>query len=164
GRSRSGPPGEIAAQQSRQFGQQLTVCAGIARQPRQHQPVQMGFGRDHGTIGFIRSMEPEVTGVPSFLKMEPAPDRKFRYPPTLSAAKDGRLKERSLTMRNTILAAAAVTFALTTGLTGAAFADATQQAPATKGHSIDYGESPSGVNIPTTQPSGGKVSDEMSAP
>ena len=63
-------------------------------------------------------------------------------------------------MKNTILAATAVTLALT----GAAFAGVTDQTPAVQGNAIDYGESPSGANINTTQPSGGSASDELSAP
>jgi hypothetical protein len=67
-------------------------------------------------------------------------------------------------MKTTILTAAAITFGLACGMAGIAYAGVTEQAPAVEGRSIDYGESPSGANINTTQPSGGAASDEMSAP
>jgi hypothetical protein len=62
-------------------------------------------------------------------------------------------------MKKIILAAAAASLALS----GVAYADATTQDPAIKGHAIEYGENPSGANLDTTQPSGGKVSDELGA-
>jgi hypothetical protein len=86
--------------------------------------------------------------------------RKFRPAPTLPAVKDG-IEKKGADMRNTILAAAAVTL---TALAGAALADPATQEPAIQGHAIEYGESPSGANINTTQPSGGSASDELSAP
>jgi|HubBroStandDraft_5_1064220.scaffolds.fasta_scaffold2480617_1 hypothetical protein len=64
-------------------------------------------------------------------------------------------------MKYTIIAAAAACLAFA----GAANAQVANQIPATQGNSsIDYGESPSGANLNTTQPSGGKSSDNMSAP
>jgi hypothetical protein len=68
-------------------------------------------------------------------------------------------KQESI-MKYAILAAAAVTI----GMTGAAFADPATQEPAIQGHAIEYGESPSGANLNTTQPSGGSASDSLSAP
>ena len=58
----------------------------------------------------------------------------------------------------------AATIAMTGATAGIAYADPASQEPAVQGRSIDYGESPSGRNLDTTQPSGGKVSDELSAP
>lgn len=63
-------------------------------------------------------------------------------------------------MKTIILAAAVASLAMT----GMAYADASDQQPAVHGRSIDYGESPSGRNIETTQPSGGKVADNIAAP
>ena len=65
-------------------------------------------------------------------------------------------------MKYTILAATAV---LTVALAGAANAQVSDQIPATQGNSsIDYGESPSGSNLNTTQPSGGYAEDTVQAP
>jgi hypothetical protein len=69
-------------------------------------------------------------------------------------------------MKHTIIAAAAacLTFA-SIGFAGAANAQVANQIPATQGNSAaDYGESPSGANLNTTQPSGGKSADTISAP
>jgi hypothetical protein len=63
-------------------------------------------------------------------------------------------------MKTIILAAAVASIAMT----GMAYADASDQMPGVHGRSIEYGESPSGRNIGTTQPSGGKVADELAAP
>ena len=64
-------------------------------------------------------------------------------------------------MKYTILAAAMASLALS----GAAFAQVPNQIPATQGNSsIDYGESPSGANLNTTQPSGGYAEDTLQAP
>jgi hypothetical protein len=70
------------------------------------------------------------------------------------------LHKKEKTMRYIIIAAAAATIALA----GAANAQVANQIPATQGNTAsDYGESPSGSNIGTTQPSGGKSSDELGA-
>lgn len=63
-------------------------------------------------------------------------------------------------MKKLVILAATATLAFS----GMAYADATTQDPAIQGRSIDYGESPSGRNLDTTQPSGGKVADELAAP
>ncbi len=63
-------------------------------------------------------------------------------------------------MKKLIILAATATIAFT----GMAYADAASQNPGVHGRSIEYGESPSGRNIGTTQPSGGKVADDLAAP
>jgi len=64
-------------------------------------------------------------------------------------------------MKYTILAAAVATIALA----GAASAQVANQVPATQGNAaIDYGETPGGANLNTTQPSGGKSDDTLGAP
>ena len=64
-------------------------------------------------------------------------------------------------MKYTIIAAAAVA---SLALAGAANAQVADQVPATQGNSsIDYGESPSGANLTTTQPAGGKSDDSVGA-
>jgi hypothetical protein len=64
-------------------------------------------------------------------------------------------------MKYTIIAAAAVA---SLALAGAANAQVANQIPATQGNSAsDYGESPSGANLNTTQPSGGKSDDSIGA-
>ena len=65
-------------------------------------------------------------------------------------------------MKYTIIAAATVA---SLALSGAAHAAVTDQQPAIQGNSsIDYGESPSGANLNTTQPSGGYAEDTLQAP
>jgi hypothetical protein len=64
-------------------------------------------------------------------------------------------------MKYTIIAAAMASLALA----GAANAQVTAQEPAIQGNSpIDYGESPSGADVHTTQPSGGYAEDTLQAP
>ena len=65
-------------------------------------------------------------------------------------------------MKYTIIAAAAVA---SLALAGAANAQVANQIPATQGNSsIDNGETPSGANLNTTQPSGGYAEDTLQAP
>jgi hypothetical protein len=69
--------------------------------------------------------------------------------------------EKENTMKYTIIAAAVAGLVLG----GAAHAQVPNQIPATQGNSAsDYGESPSGADLNTTQPSGGYAADTLSAP
>jgi len=65
-------------------------------------------------------------------------------------------------MKKLIILAATAAAAL--ALPSIASAQPDRQEPAIQGGAIDYGESPSGRNLDTTQPSGGRVSDELGAP
>jgi len=63
-------------------------------------------------------------------------------------------------MKYTIIAAAVASLALA----GAANAQVANQIPATQGNTAsDYGESPSGADLSTTQPSGGRSDDSVGA-
>jgi hypothetical protein len=67
-----------------------------------------------------------------------------------------------MTMKHAMIAAAALA---SLAVSGAAFAQAQYQEPAIQGNSsIDYGESPRGANLDTTQPSGGYAEDTLQGP
>jgi hypothetical protein len=72
----------------------------------------------------------------------------------------GHQQEEENIMKYIIIAAAAATIALT----GIASAQVTQQEPAIQGRTLEYGETPNGQNLTTTQPSGGYAEDTLSAP